>query len=57
VRGRDFSCEAETCRARRRLVVGIPLVGNLVGDVAIWPETGRLVLTRVLSLPHPESWP
>jgi hypothetical protein len=28
VRGGDLSCEAETCRARRRLVVGILLVGN-----------------------------
>jgi hypothetical protein len=27
-RGGDFSCEAETCRARQRLVVGIPLIGN-----------------------------
>jgi hypothetical protein len=42
VRGRDMSREVETCRARQRLVVGIPLVGNLVGDVAIWLETGRL---------------
>jgi hypothetical protein len=28
VRGGDLSCEAETCRARRRLVVGILLVGT-----------------------------
>jgi hypothetical protein len=27
-----LSCEAETCRARRRLV----------GDAAVWPRTGRL---------------
>jgi hypothetical protein len=55
----DLSCEAETSRARRRLVVGIRLVGN-------WSEmqpTSRRpdvlpvwVLTRVLSLPRPESW-
>jgi hypothetical protein len=35
--GRDFSCEAATSRARQRLVLGIPLVGN-------WSEvqpTGR----------------
>jgi hypothetical protein len=60
VRGGDLSCEAETCRARRRLVVRIPLVGN-------WSKmqpTGRRldilpvwVFTRVLSPPHPESWP
>jgi hypothetical protein len=29
------SCEAETCRVRRRLIGGIPLVGN-------WSETWRL---------------
>jgi hypothetical protein len=28
VRDGDLSCEAETSRARRRLVMGIPLVGN-----------------------------
>jgi hypothetical protein len=28
VRGGDLACEAETCRATRRLVVGILLVGN-----------------------------
>jgi hypothetical protein len=67
VRGRDLSCEAETCRARRRLVVrggdsswGVPLVGN-------WSEmqpTGQRldvlpvrVLTRVLSPPCRESLP
>jgi hypothetical protein len=27
-RGGDLSCEAESCRARRRLVGGVPLVGN-----------------------------
>jgi hypothetical protein len=59
VRGGDLSCEAETCRAKRRLVVGVPLVGN-------WSEmqpTGQRldvllvwVLTRVFS-PCPESLP
>jgi hypothetical protein len=57
--GGDLSCVAESCRARRRLVVGVPLVGN-------WSEmlpTGRRldvlpvwVLTRALSPPHLESW-
>jgi hypothetical protein len=37
-----YQSEPEGGRARRRLVVGIPLVGNLVGDVANWPETERL---------------
>jgi hypothetical protein len=32
VRGRDLSCEAETCRARWRLV----------GDTAVRPRTSRL---------------
>jgi hypothetical protein len=32
MRGRDLSWEAETCRARRRLV----------GDAAVRPRTGRL---------------
>jgi hypothetical protein len=60
VRGGDLSGEVETCRARWRVVKGIPLVGN-------WSEmlpTGRnrdvlpvCVLTRVLSLPRLESWP
>jgi hypothetical protein len=54
----DFSCKVETCRVRRRHVVGIPLVGN-------WSEmqpTGQRlavlpvwVLTRVLTPPCPES--
>jgi hypothetical protein len=35
VRGGDFSCEAETCR-------GGPSSGELVGDAANWPKTGRL---------------
>jgi hypothetical protein len=58
VRGVDLSCKAETSRARRRLIVGFPLVGN-------WSEmqpTGRRldvfpvwILTRVLTSPCPES--
>jgi hypothetical protein len=35
VRGGDLSCEAETCR-------GDPSGGELVGDAANWPKTGRL---------------
>jgi hypothetical protein len=60
VRGRDLSCEVETCHARRRLLGGVPLVRN-------WSEvlpTGReqdvlpmRVLTGVLDPPRPESWP
>jgi hypothetical protein len=38
VRGGDLSCEAETCRARRRLSSS----GKLVGDAANWPKTRRL---------------
>jgi hypothetical protein len=45
----DLSCEAETCRARRRFVVrGGDLScegsssGKLVGDAAVRPRTGRL---------------
>jgi hypothetical protein len=55
-----FSCEVESCRARRRLIEGVPLVGN-------WSEmlpTGRehdvlavRVLTGILSPPCLESWP
>jgi hypothetical protein len=41
VRGGDLSREAETSRARRRLVGG-PSSGELVGDAANWPKTGRL---------------
>jgi hypothetical protein len=33
--GGDLSCEAETCR-------GGPSSGELVGDAANWPKTGRL---------------
>jgi hypothetical protein len=61
------SCEAETCRARRRLVVrgrdlskGVPLVGNWSEMLPIGREHDVLpesVLTGVLSLPRPESWP
>jgi hypothetical protein len=52
VRGRDFSCEVETCRVRRRLLVrggdllceaetsrGDPSCRELVGDAANWSET------------------
>jgi hypothetical protein len=60
VRGGDWSCEAETCRARRRHVGGVPLVGNQ-GEMQ---PTSRehcvlpvRVLTRVLSPPHLESRP
>jgi hypothetical protein len=55
VRGGDFTREAETCRARRRLLMrggvlsceaetcrGNPSNGELVGDAANWPKTGRL---------------
>jgi hypothetical protein len=51
----DLSCEVETSRARRRLLVrggdfsceeetccGDPSSGELVGDVANWPKTGCL---------------
>jgi hypothetical protein len=38
VRGGDFSCEAETCCARRKLVKGDPSCGDLVGDAANWSE-------------------
>jgi hypothetical protein len=60
VRGGDLSCEVETCRVRRRLVRGIPLVGN-------WSKmlpTGRRldvlpvsVLIGVLGPPRLVSWP
>jgi hypothetical protein len=36
--GGDLPCEAETCRARRRLVGGDPSCGELVGDAANWSE-------------------
>jgi hypothetical protein len=52
VRGEDFSCEAETCCARRRLPVRGgdfscevetgSSSGKLVGDAANWLKTGRL---------------
>jgi hypothetical protein len=35
VRGRDFSCEAETCH-------GDSSSGELVRDAANWPKTGLL---------------
>jgi hypothetical protein len=42
VRGRDLSCEAETSRARRRLVGGGPSSRELVGGAPNWSGTGRL---------------
>jgi hypothetical protein len=33
VRGGELSCEAETCRVRRRLVEGGSSSGELVGEV------------------------
>jgi hypothetical protein len=62
-----FSCEVETCRARRRLVVrggdlseGVPLVGNWSKMLPTGREHDVLpvrVLTGVLSPPRLESWP
>jgi hypothetical protein len=59
--------EAETCRARRRLVVrggdlseGVPLVGNWSEMLPTGQEHDVLlvrVLTEVLSPPRLESWP
>jgi hypothetical protein len=34
--------EAETCRARRRLVGGGTSSGELVGEASSWSETRRL---------------
>jgi hypothetical protein len=66
-RDRDLSCEAESYRARQRLVGGGPFSGELVGDARNWSEmlpTGRKrdvlpvrVLIGVLSPPRLESWP
>jgi hypothetical protein len=42
VRTSVLSYEAETCRVRRRLVVGGPSSGELVGDAPNWSGTGRL---------------
>jgi hypothetical protein len=55
MRGGDLSCEEETCRVGRRLVVrgrdfsceaetcrGEPSCRELVGDAANWPETRSL---------------
>jgi hypothetical protein len=39
VRGGDLLCEAETCRARRRLLEGGPSSGELVGDAPNWSGT------------------
>jgi hypothetical protein len=54
VGGEDLSCEAETSRARQRLVMrgedsscevetcrADPSYRELVGDAANWPKTGR----------------
>jgi hypothetical protein len=60
MRGGDLSCEAETCRARRKLAKLIPVVRNLS---EMLPAGRRLdvlpvsVLTRVLNPPRLESWP
>jgi hypothetical protein len=59
VRGGDLSCETETCRARRRLVVGVPLVGNWSEMQATGQRLDVLpvwVSTRVFSPPCPESF-
>jgi hypothetical protein len=45
VRGGDLSCEAETCR-------GDPSSGELVGDAADWPKTGRLASVGLDRLNH-----
>jgi hypothetical protein len=65
-RGGDL-CEAEICRARRRLVMqdgdlleGVPLIGNSSEMLPASRENDILparVLTEVLSLPRLESWP
>jgi hypothetical protein len=55
-----WSCEAETRHARRRLVVGIPLVGNWseMQPTSWRPDVLPVwVLTRVLSPPRLEFWP
>jgi hypothetical protein len=60
VRMSVLSYEAETCRARRRLVVGGPSSGELVGDAPNWSGTGRLAsdgLDRGFGPPRLESWP
>jgi hypothetical protein len=58
VRGEDLSCKAKTCR-------GDPSSGELVGDAANWPKTGRLasvglrpgpLLLLVLNLCLCRSW-
>jgi hypothetical protein len=41
----DFSCEAETCR-------GSPSSGELVGDAANWPKTGRLASVGLDQVPY-----
>jgi hypothetical protein len=42
MRGRDLSCEVETCRVRWRIVRGGPSSGEWVGEVPNWLGTGRL---------------
>jgi hypothetical protein len=39
VRGRGLLCEAEACRAKRRLLRGGPSSRELVGDVPNWSGT------------------
>jgi hypothetical protein len=70
VRGGDLSCEAETSRARWRFVVwggdlscgaetscGGPSSGELVGDAANWPKTGRLASVSLDQGPYSSlSW-
>jgi hypothetical protein len=65
--GGGVSRGAESCRARRRLVVrggdsseGVPLVGNSSEMLPTGREHDVLpvrVLTRVLNPPRLESWP
>jgi hypothetical protein len=60
MRGGDLSCEAGTYRARWRLVVGVPLVGNRSEMQATDRRLDVLplwVLTRVFPPPCPESLP
>jgi hypothetical protein len=42
VRTSSMSCEAETGRARRRLIGGGSSSGELVGEAPNWSGTGRL---------------
>jgi hypothetical protein len=59
VRTSNSSCKAGTRRARRRLIEGVPLVGNWSEKLPTSREQDILpvmVLTGVLSPPHLESW-